>query len=233
MEKCIGVVVVTAIFNDHDKIRQPRIRNIRPETSDHMCFFVFVDDATINGLYSHNVMSRDTKEIKIGLWRVVRVSDDSLYNNPAMNGVIPKHLVHRLFPNTKYSVWVDAKLQLMYDPLLLINALVVRAGVDMAVSRHPHFVHTIEEAMATARWKKWRDVYGLRVQMETYCEYGLQPWHSNKSYPTGTTYFSYIFSVGRLMRIESFSQIPCYLRTTYFIFINFLDQDIIFFFFLF
>ncbi|XP_057797730.1 alkaline ceramidase TOD1-like [Salvia miltiorrhiza] len=182
MEKCNGVVVVTAIFNDHDKIRQPR--NLRPKTWNHVCFFVFVDDATIKGLYSHNLMSRDTKESKIGVWRVVRVRSEDLYDNPAMNGVIPKHLLHRLFPNTKYSIWVDAKLQLMIDPLLLIDALVVGPNVDMALSRHPHFVHTMEEAMATARWKKWRDVDGLRVQMETYCENGLQPWHSNKSYPT-------------------------------------------------
>ncbi|XP_047965056.1 probable hexosyltransferase MUCI70 [Salvia hispanica] len=129
MEKCNGVVIVTAIFNDHDKIRQPR--NLGPETSGRVCFFVFVDDATMKGLYSYNVMSNETKENKIGVWRVVKVS-----------------------------------------------------GVDMALSRHPYFVHTIEEAMATARWKKWRHVDGLRVQMETYCENGMQPWHTNKSYPT-------------------------------------------------
>ncbi|KAL1567470.1 putative hexosyltransferase MUCI70 [Salvia divinorum] len=182
MEKCNEVVVVTAIFNYHDKIRQPR--NLGPETSDRVCFFVFVDDATIKDLYSHNVMSSETKENKIGVWTVVRVSGEGLYENPAMNGVIPKHLVHRLFPNTKYSVWVDAKLQLIYDPILLIDALIMDPGVDMALSRHPYFMHAIEEAMATARWKKWRHVEGLRVQMETYCENGLQPWHSNKSYPT-------------------------------------------------
>ncbi|XP_012842199.1 PREDICTED: uncharacterized protein LOC105962443 [Erythranthe guttata] len=42
----------------------------------------------------------------------------------------------------------------------------------------------MEEAMATARWKKWWDVNGLKIQMETYCENGLQPWNSNKPYPT-------------------------------------------------
>ncbi|CAJ1935775.1 unnamed protein product [Sphenostylis stenocarpa] len=74
MEKCESVVVVSAIFNDHDKIRQPR------------------------GLGSQ-----------------------TLENN-----------------------------------------------ADMAISKHPYFVHTIEEAMATARWKKWWDVNALKMQMETY-----------------------------------------------------------------
>lgn len=183
MEKCSGVVVITAIFNDHDKIRQPR--NLGPKTSDHVCFFVFVDDATMKSLQLQKVMI--SNENKIGVWRVVRVWNEELYENPAMSAVIPKHLPHRLFPNSKYSVWVDAKLQLVQDPLLLIDALVVETKVDMAVSRHPHFVHTMEEATATARWKKWWSVDGLRVQMETYCENGLQPWSSNKPYPTGTS----------------------------------------------
>ncbi|KAJ7947297.1 Protein of unknown function (DUF616) [Quillaja saponaria] len=38
----------------------------------------------------------------------------------------------------------------------------------------------MEEAMATARWKKWWDVNALKIQMETYCENGLQPWTSKK-----------------------------------------------------
>lgn len=191
MEKCSGVVVITAIFNDHDKIRQPR--NLGPETSDHVCFFVFVDEETMKRLHLQNV--RISNEKKIGVWRVVRVWDEELYENPAMSAVIPKHLPHRLFPNSKYSVWVDAKLQLVHDPLLLIDALVADTNVDMAVSRHPHFVHTMEEAAATARWKKWWSVDGLRLQMETYCDNGLQPWSSNKPYPTGrlcTLFFHYI-----------------------------------------
>ncbi|KAH6759445.1 transmembrane protein [Perilla frutescens var. frutescens] len=183
MEECNGVVVVTAIFNDHDKIRQPK--NLGSKTSDLVCFFVFVDDATMKSLHLHNVITTSSNGNKIGVWRVVRVWSEQLYNNnAAMNGVIPKHLAHRLFPNSKYSVWADAKLQLVNDPLLLLDALVVEGNLDMAVSRHPYFVHAMEEAMATARWKKWWDVDGLRVQMETYCENGLQPWSANKPYPT-------------------------------------------------
>lgn len=184
MEKCKGLVVVSAIFNDHDKIRQPR--GLGSKTLEHACFFMLVDDATLRRLHFHKLISTKSKDFKIGAWRIIKVSTDYLYDNPAMNGVIPKYLLHRLFPNSKYSIWVDAKLQLMIDPFLLIHSLVVMENVDIAISRHPFFLHTMEEAMATARWKKWWDVNALKLQMETYCQNGLQPWNSHKPYPTGT-----------------------------------------------
>lgn len=179
MESCNGVVVVSAIFNDHDKIRQPR--GLGSKTLDNVCFFMFVDETTVKGLENHKIISkRNSSPDIIGVWRIVRVSSKNLYENPAMNGVIPKYLVHRLFPNSKFSIWVDAKLQLMVDPLLLIHSLIITENADMAISKHPYYIHTMEEAMATARWKKWWDVDSLKKQMETYCENGLKPWSPNK-----------------------------------------------------
>nr|GEU54013.1 hypothetical protein CTI12_AA161950 [Tanacetum cinerariifolium] len=120
MESCKGVVVVSAIFGDHDKIRQPK--GLGYKTLDHVCFYMFVDEATLQQFHHHNLLSRKAKETK---------------------------------------------------------------DVDMAISKHPFYVHTMEEAMATARWKKWWDVDSLRVQIETYCENGLQPWSSKKHpYPS-------------------------------------------------
>jgi hypothetical protein len=44
----------------------------------------------------------------------------------------------------------------------------------------------MEEAIATARWRKCGDVDGVRAQMETYCANGLQPWSPSKlPYPSG------------------------------------------------
>ncbi|CAA3033710.1 hypothetical protein TSUD_382980 [Olea europaea subsp. europaea] len=54
----------------------------------------------------------------------------------------------------------------------------------VAISRHPYYVHTMDEAMATARWKKWWDVDALKTQMEMYHEHGLEPWTPKKPYPT-------------------------------------------------
>ncbi|XP_028764886.1 uncharacterized protein LOC114722933 [Neltuma alba] len=178
MEKCDGLVVVSALFNDHDKVRQPR--GLGSKTLDYVCFFMFIDDITLKGLQYHGIVSSESTEYKVGAWRLVKVSREDLYENPAMNGVIPKYLVHRLFPNSKFSIWVDAKLQLVVDPLLLIHSLVISENVDIAISKHPYYVHTMEEAMATARWKKWWDVNALKLQMETYCDYGLQPWSPSK-----------------------------------------------------
>ncbi|KAK7368639.1 hypothetical protein VNO80_10667 [Phaseolus coccineus] len=178
MEKCESVVVVSAIFNDHDKIRQPR--GLGSQTLENVCFSMFIDDVTLKGLQYHGLISTRSSGYKIGVWRIVKVTKEDLYHNPAMNGVIPKYLVHRLFPNSQFSVWIDAKLQLMVDPLLLIHSLVISQNADMAISKHPYFVHTMEEAMATARWKKWWDVNALKMQMETYCENGLQPWSPSK-----------------------------------------------------
>ncbi|MCL7043450.1 hypothetical protein MKW94_014688 [Papaver nudicaule] len=140
MESCRGVVVVSAVFGDHDKIRQPK------------------DENTYKGLNSRNLLTNTAEqEQNLGAWRIARVFGELPYKNPAMNGVIPKHLVHRLFPNSKFSVWLDAKLQLMVDPLLLIHSL-----------------------MITENMEKWWDIDSLKNQMETYCENGMKPWSPKK-----------------------------------------------------
>ncbi|XP_015635595.1 alkaline ceramidase TOD1 [Oryza sativa Japonica Group] len=190
MEKCNGVVVASAIFNDHDKIRQPK--GLGSETLRTVCFFMFIDDATHRVLASHNILAGERGEAgTIGAWRVARLvagagGDHRLpYENPAMNCVIVKYLLHRLFPNARFSVWVDAKMQLTVDPLLLVHSFVAGKGADMAVSKHPFNLHTMEEAIATARWRKWGDVDSIREQMETYCRNGLQPWSPIKlPYPS-------------------------------------------------
>ncbi|KAF0924852.1 hypothetical protein E2562_014938 [Oryza meyeriana var. granulata] len=189
MEKCNGVVVASAILNDHDKIRQPK--GLGSETLRTACFFMFVDDATYSVLASHNILAGERREAgTVGVWRVARLGGDGgehqlPYGNPAMNGVIVKHLLHRLFPNARFSVWVDAKMQLTVDPLLLVHSLVVGKGAEMAISKHPFNLHTMEEAIATARWRKWGDVESIRAQMETYCRNGLQPWSPSKlPYPS-------------------------------------------------
>lgn len=34
---------------------------------------------------------------------------------------IPKLLLHRLFPNVRYSIWIDGKLQLVVDPYQVLE----------------------------------------------------------------------------------------------------------------
>ncbi|XP_044973871.1 probable hexosyltransferase MUCI70 [Hordeum vulgare subsp. vulgare] len=187
MESCRRVVIASAILNDHDKIRQPK--GLGSHTVKAACFFMFIDDGTQRVLASHGILRDEhvgTASAVVGAWRVVTLKQQELpYEHPAMNGVVVKHLLHRLFPNAMFSVWVDAKMQLTVDPLLLVHSLLVGKGVDMAVSRHPFNLHAMEEAIATARWRKWRDVDAIRAQMEAYCGNGLQPWSPSKlPYPS-------------------------------------------------
>ncbi|PRQ29460.1 hypothetical protein RchiOBHm_Chr5g0014131 [Rosa chinensis] len=149
MEVCRGLVVVSAIFNDHDKIRQPK--GIGSKTLENVCLFMFIDEITLKRFYQQHLIPEKSENYKIGAWRVVKGLSKGLYENPAMNGVIPKYLVHRLFPNAKFIIWVDAKMQLMVDPLLLIHTLAVNENPDMAISKHPYYVHSF------ILWKKqWR-----------------------------------------------------------------------------
>uniref|UniRef100_J3KXJ6 TOD1/MUCI70 glycosyltransferase-like domain-containing protein n=1 Tax=Oryza brachyantha TaxID=4533 RepID=J3KXJ6_ORYBR len=217
MEKCHGVVVASAILNDHDKIRQPK--GLGSETLRTACFFMFIDDATHRILARHNILTGQRGEpgSTVGAWRVARLGGGGEhrlpYENPAMNGVVVKHLLHRLFPNARFSVWVDAKMQLTVDPLLLVHSLLVGKGADMAVSKHPFNLHTMEEAIATARWRKWDDVEAIRAQMETYCRNGLQPWSPSKlPYPSGIVMqtqkeFAFLHSIFGLLIDQSKKQL--------------------------
>mmetsp|Transcript_53187 Transcript_53187/g.168901 ORF Transcript_53187/g.168901 Transcript_53187/m.168901 type:complete len:221 (-) Transcript_53187:30-692(-) len=46
---------------------------------------------------------------------------------------------HRLFPTVRWSMWVDSKLQLVADPVLVLHQMLWREGgrVALAVSQHP------------------------------------------------------------------------------------------------
>lgn len=65
----------------------------------------------------------------------------------------PLHWANRLFPNARFSVWFKTliKMQLMVDLLMLVHSLLVGKDVDMAISN----LHTMEEAIVMARWRKW------------------------------------------------------------------------------
>ncbi|GLJ25998.1 hypothetical protein SUGI_0498710 [Cryptomeria japonica] len=174
MDSCRGLVVVSAIFGAYDKLRQPR--HVKKITAQSVCFFMFVDQETLESLAHNNI--RPDEFHKIGLWRVVLVTSLP-YNTSVMNGVIPKHLIHRIFPNSIYSIWVDAKLQLVVDPFIILDALLIRKNGSMAIAKHPYNIHTMEEAIFTVRWHKWNKQAVLH-QMESYCKEGLQPWNPSK-----------------------------------------------------
>lgn len=174
MELCRGLVVISAIFGAYDRIRQPK--HVRRITAESVCFFMFMDNVTLTGLARYQIKPDESH--RIGLWRIVLVRELP-YKESVMNGLIPKHLPHRLFPNSVYSIWTDAKLQLVVDPLLTLKNLLISHNAEIAMSKHPYNTHTIEEASFTVRWGKWSKE-AVRYQMEHYCADGLQPWSSEK-----------------------------------------------------
>ncbi|PNX89780.1 hypothetical protein L195_g045902, partial [Trifolium pratense] len=57
---------------------------------------------------------------RIGLWRIIVVRNIP-YADSRRNGKIPKLLLHRIFPNIRYSIWIDGKLELVADPYLILE----------------------------------------------------------------------------------------------------------------
>ncbi|GLJ25995.1 hypothetical protein SUGI_0498640 [Cryptomeria japonica] len=174
MDKCRGLVVISAIFGGYDRLRQPK--RVRKISAENVCFFMFVDNVTLEKLAGHGI--EPDKFHKIGVWRIVLVKELP-YKEYVMDGLIPKYLPHRLFPNCMYTIWADAKIQLTVDPLLILENLLIKQKADMALSRHAYNIHTMEEAIFTVRWRKWNKE-GVRQQMENYCADGLQPWNRKK-----------------------------------------------------
>uniref|UniRef100_A0A0D9WIZ0 TOD1/MUCI70 glycosyltransferase-like domain-containing protein n=1 Tax=Leersia perrieri TaxID=77586 RepID=A0A0D9WIZ0_9ORYZ len=129
---------------------------------------------------------------KIGLWRLVVVRNLP-YEDPRRTGKIPKLLLHRLFPNVRFSVWIDAKLKLVVDPYLLLerNAMILifdgciesdcnlsstrflwRKNATFAISRHYKRFDVFEEAEANKAAGKY-DNTSIDYQIDFYRNEGL------------------------------------------------------------
>ncbi|PKI41895.1 hypothetical protein CRG98_037722 [Punica granatum] len=94
---------------------------------------MFVDEITLRTLNSEGHML-DTMGF-IGLWKIVVVKNLP-YTDMRRVGKIPKLLSHRLFPSARYSIWLDSKLRLQLDPLLILEYFLWRKGHEYAISNH-------------------------------------------------------------------------------------------------
>ncbi|KAF6148857.1 hypothetical protein GIB67_014228 [Kingdonia uniflora] len=115
MEYCNGIVVTSAIFGNYDIIQQPK--NISEAVKENVCFYMFVEEET--EAYMKNSSSLNEKK-KVGIWRVVIVRNFP-YKDARRNGKVPKFLPHRIFPNARYSIWIDGKLELIVDPYQILK----------------------------------------------------------------------------------------------------------------
>lgn len=173
MELCHGVVVASAIFGNFDEINQPQ--NISEYSKQTVCFYMFVDEITEDYVKKTGAMDSDRK---IGLWRVIVVRNLP-YEDGRRTGKIPKLLMHRLFPNARFSLWIDGKLELVVDPYQVLERFLWRKNVTFAISRHYKRFDVFVEADANKVAGKY-DNASIDFQIDFYTKEGLTPYTLDK-----------------------------------------------------
>ncbi|GLU23001.1 hypothetical protein SLE2022_390360 [Rubroshorea leprosula] len=173
MEQCNGVVVGSAIFGAFDNIQQPT--NISEYSKQTVCFYMFVDEETEAELKRNGNLVNSKK---IGIWRVV-VVHNLPYTDGRRNGKIPKLLPHRLFPNARFSLWIDGKLELVVDPYQILERFLWRKNATFAISRHYKRFDLFVEAEANKAAGKY-DNASIDFQVDFYKKEGLTPYSEAK-----------------------------------------------------
>ncbi|KAG0584792.1 hypothetical protein KC19_3G234700 [Ceratodon purpureus] len=174
MRSCYGVVVASAIFGNYDQLQQPK--NISEEAKKSVCFFMFVDEETEAALDDYDENFRSTKQV--GLWRVV-VVHNLPYRDPRRTGKIPKLLLHRLFPNVRFSIWADGKLEIVQDPYKILERFLWRTNETFAISEHYRRFDVFEEADANKAAGKYSNK-SIDDQVGFYKSEGLTPYSRAK-----------------------------------------------------
>ncbi|KAJ8485251.1 hypothetical protein OPV22_017736 [Ensete ventricosum] len=173
MEECHDVVIASAIFGNYDIMQQPK--NISEYAKRNACFYMFVDEET-EAYVKNSSGLVDTK--RVGLWRVVVVRNLP-YDDARRNGKVPKLLLHRLFPNARFSLWIDGKLELVVDPYQVLDRFLWRKNYTFAISRHYRRFDVFEEAEANKAAGKY-DNASIDSQIEFYMKEGLTPYSLSK-----------------------------------------------------
>ncbi|KAI7739425.1 hypothetical protein M8C21_010768 [Ambrosia artemisiifolia] len=127
------IAVVSCIFGNSDRLRSPMGKTVSRISRKNVCFVMFIDDVTLRTLSSEGHMP--DRMGYIGIWRIVVVKNLP-YSDMRRVGKIPKLLAHRLFQNARYSIWLDSKLRLQLDPLLVLEYFLWRKGNEYAISNH-------------------------------------------------------------------------------------------------
>ncbi|KAH0930273.1 hypothetical protein HID58_016000 [Brassica napus] len=174
MKRCRGIVVASTVFDAFDDVKSPS--NISKYSEQTVCFFMFIDEKTESSLKRDKKFNRTTK--KVGLWRVV-VVHNLPYTDGRRNGKVPKLLVHRLFPNSRYSLWMDGKLDLVVDPHQILERFLWRENVTFAISRHYKRFDVFVEAEANKAAGKYANA-SIDFQVDFYKKEGLTPYSTAK-----------------------------------------------------
>ncbi|KAK7376848.1 hypothetical protein VNO80_02265 [Phaseolus coccineus] len=166
MQGC-KVVVSTCAFGGGDDLYQPI--GMSEASLKKVCYVAFWDEITVKA--QELVERRIGENGFIGKWRVVVVRDLP-FADQRLNGKIPKMLSHRLFPQSKYSIWVDSKSQFRRDPLGVLEALLWRTKSLLAISEHGARSSVYDEAKAVVKKNKAKPEE-VEVQLNQYRTDGL------------------------------------------------------------
>ncbi|KAF3639582.1 putative E3 ubiquitin-protein ligase ARI2-like [Capsicum annuum] len=166
MESC-KAVVSTCAFGGGDDLYQPI--GMSESSLKKVCFVAFWDEITLASQEADGHKVGDDRYI--GKWRIILVKNLP-FTDQRLNGKIPKMLAHRLFPNSRYSIWVDSKSQLRRDPLGVLEALLWRSNSVLAISEHGARSSVYDEAKAVVKKNK-ATPEEVAVQLAQYRQDGL------------------------------------------------------------
>ncbi|CAA0355489.1 unnamed protein product [Arabidopsis thaliana] len=151
MKNCV-VSVSSCIFGSSDFLRRPATKKISEFSKRNVCFVMFVDEQTLSKLASEGHVP--DKQGFVGLWKTVVVSNLP-YNDMRKTGKVPKFLSHRLFPSSRYSIWLDSKMRLTTDPMLIIDFFLWRTKSEFAISNHYDRHCVWDEVLQNKRLNKY------------------------------------------------------------------------------
>lgn len=174
MKSC-AVVVSSCIFGSSDFLRRPTSKLISEYSKTHVCFVMFLDEATLQKLSSEGNVPDDRGFI--GLWRIVVVKNLP-YEDMRRTGKVPKLLAHRLFPSSRYSIWLDSKMRLTADPLLILEYFLWRTKSEYAISKHYDRQCVWEEVLQNKRLNKY-DHTAIDEQFMFYQSDGLTKFNAS------------------------------------------------------
>ncbi|PWA80347.1 hypothetical protein CTI12_AA197720 [Artemisia annua] len=166
METCKSVVS-TCAFGGGDDLYQPI--GMTDASLEKVCYVAFWDEITLATQQEQgHIVNKDGF---IGKWRIVIVKNLP-FRDQRLNGKIPKMLPHRLFPNARYSIWVDSKSQFRRDPMGVFEALLWRSNSMFAISEHGARSSVYDEAKAVVKKNK-ATPQEVEVQITQYHHDGL------------------------------------------------------------
>ncbi|KAK8488045.1 hypothetical protein V6N11_021099 [Hibiscus sabdariffa] len=171
-------VVASGIFDGYDAPHQPS--NISTRSKKLFCFLMVVDEVSLKFIESNVTIRKDKhKGMWVGIWRLIPLKHPP-YDEPRRNGKVPKILTHRLFPQAQYSIWIDGKMELIVDPLLILERYLWRGKHTYAIAQHKHHRSIYEEADANKRRKRYARPL-IDLHMKIYYSEGMEPWSLKKN----------------------------------------------------